>query len=111
MTYNCFDETTARFPLKSHKNSEQYHLKTHQRIFNEAVNSMQLVNIPLVVTIPSWMRWKEFFFFIYLQVKRFIADPYNFDENAETSLPSNKKHTSKTKGNSPLDKFKEYKNS
>lgn len=73
---------------------------------------MQLVNIPLVVSLPSWMRWKEFFFFIYLQVKRFIADSYSFDlENVEPPVQSTKKQTAKGKGNSAIDKFKEYKNS
>lgn len=40
---------------------------------------MQLLGMPLIVTLPSWMRWKEFFFYIFLQLKEFIAEPYAFD--------------------------------
>lgn len=68
---------------------------------------MQLVNIPLVITIPSWMRWKEFFFFVYLQVKRLIADSYSFDLESTEPIPtSTKKQTVKSKGNTAIDKFK-----
>ena len=125
ITYSCFEDSIARFPLKSHKNSELYHLRVQQRCFNEAANSMQLVNIPLVIALPSWMRWKEFFFLIYLQVGRFISDNYKFNLNQEgnastinnNSTVTNKgknsmkiKNSSSTAG-SAVDKFKDYKNS
>lgn len=41
---------------------------------------MKLINIPLVIVLPSWMRWKEFFYLVYLQVKAFIADEYVMPE-------------------------------
>ena len=82
-----------------------YHLRIQQRCFNEAANSMQLVNIPLVIAIPSWMRWKEFFFLIYLQIGRFISEKYKFVNNEA------EKSTKKLKSSQAVDKFKEYKNS
>ena len=67
---------------------------------------MQLVNIPLVMALPSWMRWKEFFFLIYLQINRFISDKYAFNPE-EKSMKS----TKNMKNTSSVDKFKEYRNS
>jgi len=82
---------------------------------------MQLVNIPLVLALPSWMRWKEFFFLVYLQVGRFISDNYKFSlDNEPQTLQTAKnlhKNTTKLKnnssstGNSAVDKFKDYRNS
>lgn len=43
---------------------------------------MQLVNVPLVVALPSWIRWKEFSFYVYLQVRRFIAEEYSFNSES-----------------------------
>ena len=85
-----------------------YHTRIQQRCFNEAANEMQLVSIPLVIAIPSWMRWKQFFFLIYLQIGRFIAEQYKFvNDTNETLTKSNKKY----KSANAVDKFKEYKNS
>jgi hypothetical protein len=106
ITYNCFEDSIARFPLKSHLNCELYHLRIQQRCFNEAANAMQLVNIPLVIALPSWMRWKEFFFLVYLQAQRFIAEKYCFNQDAPSA-----KSSGKIKNSSSVDKFKEYKSS
>jgi hypothetical protein len=35
---------------------------------------MKLVNIPLIMNLPAWMRWKEFFYYVFLQIHKFIAD-------------------------------------
>lgn len=67
---------------------------------------MQLVNIPLIIALPSWMRWKEFFFLIYLQVNRFIAPNYRFNNEADKPLKS-----TKSKSHQAVDRFKEFKNS
>ena len=72
ISYDVFDGCVAKFPLRSYRNSEQYHLRLQQRYFNEASNEMQLCNMPLVCVLTSWMRWREFFFLIYQQVKKFI---------------------------------------
>jgi len=60
---------------------------------------MQLVNIPLVLALPSWMRWKEFFFLVYLQVGRFISDNYKFslDNEPQTLQTAKNLHKNTTK--------------
>lgn len=35
---------------------------------------MEICNVPLVVVLTNWMRWKEFYYMIYLQMKKFIKD-------------------------------------
>jgi hypothetical protein len=41
---------------------------------------MENIAMPLVVTLPEWMRWREFFFLMYLQMKRFIGEESAYDE-------------------------------
>jgi hypothetical protein len=65
--------------------------------------------MPLVVVLPAWMRWKEFFYFIYLHVKRFIADNYSLSADALEEKTQRK--ATRKEYNGKTDKFKEYKNS
>jgi hypothetical protein len=37
--------------------------------------------MPLVIVLTSWMRWKEFVYLIYLQLKRFIVSTHEFDDD------------------------------
>ena len=59
-----------------------------QRYFNEPSNEMQLCNNPMVVVLTNWMRWKEFYYLIYLQMKRYIADNNSFkdEDNEEENM-------------------------
>lgn len=36
--------------------------------------------MPLVLVLTSWMRWKEFKYLVYLQIKRFISQQYSFQD-------------------------------
>lgn len=102
------DGDLARYPLRSHKNCEQYHLRVQQRCFNEASNTMQLINIPLVIAMPSWMRWKEFTFFIYQQIRKFIAEEYGFSYDIDNHQMQTSRSMKKINENPMVEKFKEY---
>lgn len=77
--------------------------------------------MPLVVTLPEWMRWREFFFMMYLQMKKFIADEQSFEEDETEHKPTTSKSTktvkdvdkkpNKAEQKKKLNKFKEYINS
>lgn len=58
ITYDADEETVANFPTKSYLNGEQYHIRLLQRTFNEATNQMQICNLPLVIVLTNWMRWR-----------------------------------------------------
>lgn len=96
-------------------------MRLQQRYFNEASNDMEICNMPLVVVLTNWMRFKEFHFMVFLQMKNFISDTTFLDELKEedyldndfqiyssksirSKSPKNKKKTMKLKGN----KLKEY---
>ena len=40
---------------------------------------MNLCNLPLIIPLTSWMRWKEFSYYVYLQIQRFILPSYRYD--------------------------------
>ena len=71
---------------------------------------MQLVSIPLVMVLPSWMRWKEFYLFVYLNMRRYVADEYVFNEEKENMM--NESQMRKTASRKDLHKktqnFKDY---
>ena len=56
--YEVARNNLALFPSKSHRNSENYHVKLIQRVFSEANNSMVPCNMPLVIVLTNWMRLK-----------------------------------------------------
>ena len=86
------------FPSLSYQYGEQNHLRLVQRVFNEANNRMKLCNIPLLVCLTSWMRWREFNYLVFLQVKRFISQGYKFNKTG---------HAQET-NKANLSRFKEY---
>lgn len=115
ISYDVDDFSVANFPTRSYLNGEQYHLRLLQRYFVEASNDMEICNIPLVVVLTNWMRWREFYYLIYLQVKKFIKfDEGEFDDEDEAhiGISSSKSITSrggKKKTNKVrLNKFKDY---
>lgn len=78
--------------------------------------------MPLVMVLTSWMRWKEFVYLIYLQLKRFIAPSHEFEdlneddaedlENMRLNSYRDLNGKSSKKINSmKANKFKEYLNS
>lgn len=40
---------------------------------------MRLANIPLVVVLPAWMRWREFSALVFEQVRKFIVPEFDFE--------------------------------
>ena len=94
-------------------------LRVNQRRFNESTNNMENIGIPLVVTLPEWMRWKEFFFLMYHQMKKFISDEQSFEDEEYEPRPATTAKSSRTikdldkkptkaEQKKKLNKFKEY---
>lgn len=81
---------------------------------------MEMVGVPLVVTLAEWMRWKEFYYIVYLQMKRFFVDAGDDEEEDEyemtksmmkstrTIAESTSKKTIKLEQKKKLNKFKEF---
>lgn len=85
-SYQVTKNVISYFPSQSYKNCEHFHLKLVQRVFSEAHNQMLNCNIPLVISLPSWMRYKEFHYLVYTQIKRFISSHFTFQED---TFPTN----------------------
>lgn len=47
-------------------------LNVVNRIYNPTNDSLENFAIPLMITVPTWLTWKEFRVLIYNQAKRFI---------------------------------------